>query len=237
MRFYTILIFLLALSIKGNAQKKNSFNFASGSGHLSVGAFVGPSLMIEKAPDSLMPELQDYLNKLRSGWHYGFETEYFFNTYLGVGVKFSSFNTQQKVDSIAIQFFSSIFYINLSSKLTIHTLSPMVYGQLPLVNNKLMLTGGLGPAWLFYRNIGKSTSDSAVLKGSSPGLSAMLRISYEIIPNLGINLQGNYIHAFLKEFTQDDGTGQQVVTLDKANYQNISRFDFSFGVFYTLRRK
>ena len=237
MRFYTILILLLALSIRGNAQKKDALNFSSGSGHLSVGAFAGPSLMIEKAPDSLIPELQNYLNKLRSGWHYGFESEYFFNTYLGAGVKFSSFNTQKEVDSIAIQFFSNILYVNLSSKLTIHALSPMVYGQLPLVNKKLMLTGGLGPTWLFYRNIGKSSSDSAVLKGSSPGLSAMLRISYEIIPNLGIDLQGNYIHAFLKEFTQDDGTGQQVIKLDKANYQNISRFDFSFGVFYTFRRK
>jgi len=235
MRILPVIILAILIAGKATAQQQITFNRSTGSGSLSVGALIGPSLMIEKAPDSLLPELQNYLNKLRSGWHYGFETEYFFNSYFGVGVQFSSFNTHRNADSIAIEFFSRMYYINLSSKMTIYTLSPMAYGRLPLVNNKLMVTAGIGPAWLFYRNIGKTVSDSALLKGSSPGLSTSLRVSYEVIPNLSVGLQGSYIHAFLKEFTRDDGTTQQVIKLEKANYQNISRIDFSFCLFYTFR--
>jgi hypothetical protein len=121
--------------------------------------------------------------------------------------------------------------------MSIHTISPLIYGKLPLLKNKLSVIGGIGPAWLFYRNIGKAVGDSAMFKGSSPGLFTSLNLSYQVLPNLSIGLQGSYIRAFLKEFTQDDGTTQQVIKLEKENYQNISRIDYSFGIFYTFRRK
>jgi len=47
----------------------------------------------------------------------------------------------------------------------IHSLTPMVYGKLPLLDNKLTIVGGAGPAWLFYRNIYESIDDSASFKG------------------------------------------------------------------------
>ena len=236
-RKYLILILVFFLTCSVTAQHNKNYVPETGSGSLWVGAFVGPSLLSEKAPDSLMPEIQDYFNKLRSGWHYGFETEFFFNDYVGVGAKYTSFNTKQEVDSIVVEFFSTIFYLDLSSEMKINSVSPMVYGKLPLLKNKLSLTGGLGPAWLFYRNIGKAVGDSVMIKGSSPGIETSLRISYEVIPNLNIGMQGSYIHAFLKEFTQDDGTTQQVIKLEDENFQNISRIDLSFGIFYTFRRK
>jgi hypothetical protein len=236
-RNYLILILVFFLTCSVTAQHTKNYVPKAGSGSLWAGAFIGSSLLIEKAPDSLIPEIQNYFNKLRSGWHYGFETEYFFNDYVGVGAKYTTFNTKQEVDSIVVEFFSTIFYIDLSSEMKINSLSPMVYGKLPLLKNKLSLTGGVGPAWLFYRNIGKAVGDSVVIKGSSPGIETSLRISYEVLPNLNISLQGSYIHAFLKEFTQDDGSTHQVIKLEEENFQNISRIDFSFGIFYTFRRK
>ncbi len=231
-----LLLFITLVSGTIFAQKGN-FKLSNGTGGLWAGALAGPSLLVEKAPDSIAPEIQDYFNKLRSGWHYGFETEYFFNKYVGIGAKYTRFNTKQEVDSIVVEFFSNIFYIDLSSDMSVHTLAPMVYGKLPLLDNKLSVTGGIGPAWLLYRNIGKAVGDSAMFKGSSPGLSTSLRISYEVFRNVNVAVQGSYIHAFLKEFTQDNGTTEEVVTLDEKDYQNISRIDFSFGIFYTFRRK
>jgi hypothetical protein len=234
-----ICIFLIIILAAGQvpAQEQSVARMSPGSGSFGAGAIVGPSRLLEKAPDSLTTQLKDYINKLRSGWHYGFETEYFFNEHFGIGAKYTRFNTRQEVDSIVVEIFSKIYYFELSSAMSIHNVSPMVYGRLPLLHNKLSVISGIGPAWLFYRNIGKAIGDTAMLKGSSPGLSASLRVSYEIIPNLNVGLQGSYIYAILKEFTKDDGTTQQVVKLEKEYYQNISRIDLSFGVFYTFRLK
>jgi len=234
-----ILIFsiLIYFSTSLFSQDLNSSIRHDNSGSLWVGAYAGPSQLVEKAPDSIIPEIQDYFNKLRTGWHYGFETEYFFNKYVGVGAKYIHFNTKQEVDSIVVEFFSKILYIDLSSDMSINTFSPLVFGNLPLLDNKLSVTLGAGPAWLFYRNLGKAVGDSAMFKGSSPGFLSSLRVSYEVFPNLNFAFQTNYIHAFLKEFTQDNGTTEELITLKEEDYQNISRFDFSFGLFYTFRRK
>lgn len=124
-----------------------------------------------------------------------------------------------------------------SNEMKINSLSPMFYSKLPLIKNKLSLTAGVGPTWLFYRNIGITIGDSVLLKGSSPGLSSSFRISYQVIPNLSIAIQGSYIYSLLKCFRQDNGTTKQEITPDKENFQNISRIYLSFGIFYTFRRK
>lgn len=232
---YSLLLFLFAtFASEGYAQQQGSSQTGRGSGELWVGAMAGPSLLLEKAHDSLIPELRDFANELRSGWHYGFETEYFFNKYVGIGAKYIRFNTSQEVDSLVIEIFSNIYYFDLSSSMNIHSLSPMVYGKLPLLNDKLSITGGLGPAWLFYRNLGKAVGDTAMLKGSSPGLAMTFRASYQILAGLSIGLQGNYTRAFLKEFTKDDGSTQQVIKLEKGDYQNLSRIDLSLCLLYTF---
>jgi hypothetical protein len=113
----------------------------------------------------------------------------------------------------------------------------MVYGKYPLLKDKLTITGSAGPALLFYRNIGKAVGDTAMVKGSSPGITTSLRISYEIFPNLSIALQSGYTHAFLRKIITDDGSSEQEYELEKKDYQNISRLDYGLGVFYTFRRK
>ncbi len=235
--YILILCFVLFIGLNGKAQQRENETGSVPSGRFTAGALIGPSLLIEKAPDSINPEIRDYLNKLRSGWHYGLETEYFFNDYFGVGATYTSFNTKQQVDSIVFEFFSRIFYINLSSTMKINSVSPMIYGRLPLAGNKLEVKAGIGPSWLFYRNIGKALADSALFKGSSPGLSTSLSLNYQLIPNLSIGIKGSYMEAFLKEFTKNDGITKEVIKLEKADYQNLSRIDFSFGIFYTLHCK
>ena len=218
------------------AQQHTVFYPKANPGGLNIGAHAGPSLLIETAPDSLAPEIQNFYNQLRTGWHYGFEADYFFNKYVGVGARYSRFNTKKEADSIVLQIFSQIYYIDISSNMSIHTLSSLVYGRFLFLNDKLSTTASIGPAWLFFRNIGKAVGEESMIKGSLPGLSASLGVSYEVIPSLSLGFKGNYIRAFLKEFTQDNGTSEEVVELEEKDYQNISRIDFSFGIFYTFNK-
>lgn len=226
---------LLIFSLIANAQQRSYSRYESSKNELWAGATIGASRMLENAPDSLAQEIRDFYDGLRTGWNYGFETEFYINKYLGFGAKYSKFITKKEADSMVIQIFTTKYFIDISSEMSIHSFSPMVFGKLPLLHDRLTLTGGIGPAWLFYRNIGKAVGDTNMFKGSSPGLSATLRVSYQIVPNLNLALEGHYIHAFLKEFTRDDGTTEELIKLEKEDYQNISRLDFSFGLFYTLR--
>ena len=79
--------------------------------------------------------------------------------------------------------------------------------------------------------------EEATIKGSLPGLFSNIGIQFNSKHNLSLSLQGTYLRAFLKEFTQDNGTSEEVVELEKKDYQNISRVDLSFGIFYTFNSK
>lgn len=237
LRTLVILIPILFFVAGSSAQQPNEHALSGGSTGLWAGITAGPSRLMEKAPDSLQAEFRDYLNNLRSGWHYGLQADYYFNPHFGIGIKYIRFTTSQDVDSIITEIFSSKYYISISNNMHIHTIMPMVYGKLPLFENKLSLVGGIGPALLIYRNIYESIDDSASFKGSSPGLSTSLRVTYQVIPNLHIGIQANYLRAFLKGYTKDNGTTVEKEKFDEENYQNLSRFDFSFGVFYTLHFK
>jgi len=229
---FFVLLIMLCSKVIGQNSKNNVQPIVND--RLWVGAAFGPSLLLEKAPDSLIPQIQDFFNKLRSGWASGFETQYFFNPHIGVGAKYSRFNTKLAVDSMAIQFLTNTLYINVSNNMKMHTLAPMAYGKMPFFDNKLTIVGGVGPAWLIYRNIGQSSLDSATIKGSSPGLYTSLSVSYQILPSIHIGLQGSYIRAFLKEYTEENGTE---VKLEKQDYQNLSRIDFSFGLCYSFYKR
>jgi hypothetical protein len=229
-----IFILLLILCSKTHGQFSGNNIQAATNNRVWVGASFGPGLLLEKAPDSLVPEIQDFFDKLRTGWTSGFESQYFFNKRIGLGAKYSRFNTKLAVDSMAIQFLTNTLYINVSSNMRMHTLAPMLYGKIHLFANRVSMVGGLGPAWLLYRNIGQSSIDSATIKGSSPGLSTSLSISYQISPNFHLGLQGCYIRAFLKEYTEENGSQ---VKLEEQDYQNLSRVDLSLGLFYTFWRR
>jgi len=54
---------------------------------------------------------------------------------------------------------------------------------------------------------------------------------------LHLGFQGNYLHAFLKGYTKDNGTVVEKETFAEEDYKNLSRWDYSFGVFYTLKPK
>jgi len=236
-RTFILLLVLLLSEAELSAQQPDEYSKNSGSAGLWLGATAGPSLLLEKAPDSLQAEFKDYLNNLRSGSHYGFQAEYFLNPYLGFGAKYVRFTTRLDADSIITEFFSRIYYISISNNMHIHTISPMVYGRLPLLKNKLSVVGGMGMAVLLYRNIYESIDDSASFKGSSPGLSTSFRATYEVIPNLHLGFQTGYVRAFLKGYTKDNGTTVEKESFDEQDYQNLSRFDFSIGVYYTFRHK
>ena len=66
-RKYLILFWFVFSAYHLSAQQQKNFGTNSGKGSLWIGAGAGPSLMIEKAADSLLPELQSYFNQLQAG--------------------------------------------------------------------------------------------------------------------------------------------------------------------------
>lgn len=236
-KFLFLFTFTLGLVKLVGAQKVESFKKTTKPYFIEFSSVGGPSLLAEKAPIDLGPAFTDYFNKMRSGWNLGAGIEFFINPYLGIGASYSKFSSKIAADSLVIEILSSKFAFDISNKVTIHTISPQIIGRLPFYSSGILTQASIGPAWLFYRDLGKTVSDSAMFKGSSPGLKVGLGANYSITDNFGLSLQASYVNAFLRKLTKVDGEASEVIELEKDNYQNISRYDISIGIFYTLRFK
>ncbi len=221
-----IFIFLILL-YSGMACGQNSKQGSSTAtiNHWSFSLYGGYSQMLNKVPFDLGPEFAHYMQRLKSGWHSGMEAGYFFNRYLGAGISYAAFFTHASQDSLTAT--NGIFTLkgNVSDKMHIHNLAPLLLGRLPLLKGKLLLTAAAGPVYLNYHNTGKALTDSATFIGSSPGGLGRISLEYAFTPNLTIGFNSSYTYAFLKKFTRITIAGEELVILEKGNYQNISRYD------------
>jgi hypothetical protein len=233
MRYILILVLLTTIRVSVIAQGHVTINNPTKGFYFGVAT--GPSKLAEKAPDNAIAEIKSLFNDLRSGWSYGAEAGYFFNPHFGIGLKYNSFQSHIAHDSVALEFLSTTFYTNISDYINVLTVSPIFYGRINLPKLKTAVSAGFGPSILMYRNIGQLINDSASHVGVSPGNLVSLRIGYSPIKNFQFCIQADYTEAYLKKIT--DTESQEVIHFKAENYQNISRFDWSAAIIYTLPLK
>ena len=77
-------------------QKRNSFSEQK----LRFGVYGGASYLLGKLPENINPSMEQYLKRLKTGHHIGCDFAYFFKSNVGVGVKYSLFNTRNKMGEI-----------------------------------------------------------------------------------------------------------------------------------------
>jgi hypothetical protein len=224
MKRNSLLIFLLLL-YSALAFSQKSKQESAPLSHWSFSIYGGYSQMLNKVPFDLGSEFAHYMQRLKSGWHTGLEAGYFFNQHLGAGLSYAVYFTNASQDSLTAT--NGLFTLkgNVSDKMRIHNLAPLLLFRLPLLKGKLLLSAAAGPVYLKYHNVGKALTDSATFTGSSPGGLGRISLEYAFTPRLSLGFNSSYTYAFLKKFTKVTIAGEELILLDKGNYQNISRFD------------
>lgn len=228
-----LIILFIAIAFKSQAQQAAELNSFK-KNNLEISAGFGPSILAEKAPTELGPAFADYFNKFRSGWNTNVEIDYLFNPYIGTGIAYDRFSSKVDADSLIVEFFSAKFAFDVSNKVVIHSVSPQIFGRYLLPNTSLSAVVNAGPAWLFYRGIGKTVADSAKFTGSSPGIKFGMKFNYMISSSFGIQLDAQFMNAFLRKLIKDNGETTEIIELEKDNYQNISRYYLSLAAIYRI---
>ena len=212
-----------------------------------IGVYTGPGKLLQKAPADMGSGFENYFNKFRTGWKSGLSLGYFFNPYFGVQLDYTYFNTTEHDPGVPfdILIFGQTLTVNIdiSSKIQTHELTPKVIGRLQFLNNRLCLTGGLGPSGIYYKSAAAAAynalinlSESVSYHGYMPGISGDLGISYSILPSLSIQLQGKYLYVFLPANDTNSGDANQLIFNNlQENYKNISRFDGCIKLAYNFK--
>ncbi|MGV9011944.1 MAG: outer membrane beta-barrel protein [Flavobacteriales bacterium] len=201
-----------------------------------IAASGGWSHRTARISDEIPTAFQDYIKKLKSGYHLGGDATYFASELVGVGLKYSRYRAKSQL---------SYFYVvdtitgrtapgNLSEDITIQYFAPAVYLRFNSKNKKSQIITDLSMGYMSYKDevndLGKLT-----VRGSTVGLSWGIGADFSIDPDLSLGFSFTYLIGALSRYDVDDGNETASIQLENGNYEGLSRIDLSAGLRWYLK--
>jgi hypothetical protein len=183
----------------------------------------GLSYRIGRLSENVSPSESDYLQELKSGFHYEAGLSYYFNEYLGAGFKYNEHLSSNSNDG-------SIGYGKVSDRIRINFIGPVFSTRLFNQTKKNCLLMDFGIGYLGYHDKGVFASEKITLKGSTAGFYWNIGYDVGISKNLALGFQLSLISGLLSEYKKSNGIYTEVIKFEKNEYENLSRIDLSIGL-------
>ena len=196
----------------------------------------------------------DYNKKLNRGWSISGDIHYLFSDYFGLGAKYSLFTSSVKQDfTIAINsMFPEYACVGVKEKFYIHYAGPsVIFRQLLDEKTRIYLTETLSVGYVHFRDETRMDPNqytfhisniyglpSAVYnfltEGKTWGANAGLSIGYFPVSRLSVGVNAGFMYARLTKLELSTKQTSQTLELDKRDYENLTRFDYSFYIRFHL---
>lgn len=185
------------------------------------GINAGYSYRTAKTNENVPASLKNYVNGLKSGYHYGVDFTYYFNEFLGVGIRASQFKSGKEQAENG----------NISEEITIGFVGPAFCTRLMNPSKKNALYVAIAMGYAGYRDEGVYYTPM-VIKGKSFGIGMDLGYDIGLSKNWAIGFQLSTISGVLTEVDATQNGSTQHFELEEENYESLTRVDFSFGLRY-----
>lgn len=193
----------------------------------------GYSYEISKVSDDLPGYLEDYVEDIKSGYHFGGDIAYFFNESLGIGLKYVQFNSSNKMydTSVPDPFGNWHYGADLKDDIRVIYWGPSFWVRFPVKNNRnsLSMSVALGP--IDYTD-NKRIIDKYKITGNTLGLSYDLGYNVGISQNLSLDFRISFLFGELSEYKVKCGSYSEKYDLDDDDYEGLSRLDLSIGLIF-----
>jgi len=194
--------------------------------HYRAALNVGSGSLWNYFLDNSQADLASYYANLESGIQLSGDVTYYISGALGVGLKYSQFNTKNSaylVDEDHVQ--TGI----MSDDLSITFIGPSVSTRFPSINgnNGFLMDFSVG-YMTFTDDIVFNNKYSE--KGSTVGLSLGLGYDISISRNFAMGIQLSMYAGRLSEFVRTNYQGSTTIRLSEGNYERLERMDLSVGL-------
>ena len=178
-------------------------------------------------------DLVKYEKKLRFGFTYGLDFSYYLSQYLGVGVGYNAFLTQNKIANRKI--FTDGHYKDVgevSNDSRIDFIGAFIHSRKLSINKKRFFSCGLGIGYLEYNDKETAYSQSLTIEGATVGLCGVAAYDITIYKPLCVGFQLSYVFGFLPQAKVNNGYRTDILSLNK----NLCRAEFSVGLRLNLKQ-
>ncbi|GHU62247.1 hypothetical protein FACS1894123_02850 [Bacteroidia bacterium] len=193
-------------------------------------------------------DAKSHYKHLKNGVHLSGDVHYFFNDYLGAGVKYSFFHSSSDMELLYnMSLYSSVSYYNsyehyimgVDQRLYIHYVGPSLITQQWLNKNQtFQLLAELSIGYAYYRDELRISpylySDDTTLgileEGKSLGKNVEVSLAYYPLTYLSVSANVGFVSASFKKLDETTPMGKTTIKLDKDQHENVSRLNASIGV-------
>ena len=189
---------------------------------------------------------KEYHKKYRIGMSFGADIHYFINKNIGIGAKYSLFASSLEIDyAMRLPTYNGGFgYIREKENVYVNFFGPSVFLQNPLDRGKkFFICGELSAGYARYRDEERFDRNQVVFitsgnvpvynlltQGGAFGGYARLSLEYCPVTWLTINASTAYFLSTFKKVKISYRDRSETIDLDKKDYQDMSRIDYSLGM-------
>lgn len=180
--------------------------------------------------DGVPSDFKDYARQLKSGYVFGGNLTYYFSEVLGVGIKYSQFNSSNNLDNIYVDDGQGVRkYGRMSDDLSISFIGPTFSTRLFNGDKSRAFVFSLGLGYMGYSD-NKVILDNYKMTGSTMGISYDIGYDFEVSKKAILGVQLSLISGTLFRYKWDDGTSVQTIKLQNDEYEGLSRIDLTVGL-------
>lgn len=198
--------------------------------HFRLAVNAGWSYRMATLSGNIPSQFMQYVEKLKSGYHFGIDAGYFVSEPIALGAKFNLFHTSNQMDNISVtQQNGTQLNGMMKDDITITFLGPSLYTRLMSNNKKGAFVSGLSIGYLSYTDNATVIYDFSI-KGNTIGFVADIGYDFSLSPSLILGLLFSYSSGSISSVEISDGVSSTTIQLPNGQKESLSRIDLSVGL-------
>lgn len=197
-----------------NSPNVTSFNFG-----LSFTSF----LDLIKNDD---PDFESFYKDLSNGYSLHAEIQQSLKKRIGLSLRYDFFESNAEKNNYEFVYQNQTYLFDLKDEISIHTLSPGLYYNFPVVDNLMNIKVFASYDHNFFDYSSKINNETSDLFGNKSGFSCGMGYEYLINEDVGVSFQLRYRASKLNKVTNVNSTGSsstyELYGFDKININRIS---------------
>ncbi len=192
----------------------------------------GYGYRLGRPPNGLDPVVRNYVNKLRSGFHWGLHGHYFVSEGIGFGVNFNIFQSSESTDRIETDFSDGTVEQGLANEIKISFIGPSVAARILSANQRNAFVSSLAIGYMGFREEERAGLRTSSTTGSTIGYISNLGYEFGVSKSVSLGFSTSVILGFLNKVElEESGTTRTInVKQEFGNSESLSRINVSINL-------
>jgi len=176
-------------------------------------------------------EAESYYNDLITGYQGSASMYYRIAKELWLGGNYKGFATSSSITTSLHIDDVQLYHGEVSEHMFVNFAGASIFSSVLFGKAKRFAVNSaftIGPA--FYRDEVEIMGSQVLLQGTTLGTDLNLGFEYYIKPRWSINLGASFFQGKIKEIKATTSSTTNTITLEKENYENLSRLDLAAGI-------